>query len=116
MTLEEGYNFQFGISKESSPINYSPVINLPINAASGSQLTASFNEDVVFGYSLTTSTITDFNPLDNLTFVILDANEVGVGQTVVKVFSSSLDQYFEEITSNFNSFKCCRYFNSYPII
>jgi hypothetical protein len=73
MSYPEGYNFYFGISKESSPINYSPVINLPINAASGSQLTASFNEDVVFGYSLTTSTITDFNPLDNLTFVIVDS-------------------------------------------
>jgi hypothetical protein len=106
MTLEEGYNFQLGISKESSPINYTPVINLPINSTSGSQLTASFNEDVVFGYSLTTSTITDFNPLDNLTFVILDANRVGVGQTAPegeptlpeRKISSSLDQYFESIT------------------
>ena len=104
MILEEGYNFQLGISKESSPINYTPVINLPINSTSGSQLTASFNEDVVFGYSLTTSTITDFNPLDNLTFVILDANGVGVGQTSAegdedpsRIISSSLDQYFEEI-------------------
>ena len=106
MTLEEGYNFQLGISKESSPINYTPVIKLPINSASGSQLTASFNEDVVFGYSLTTSTITDFNPLDNLTFVILDANRIGVGQTAPegeptlpeRIISSSLDQYFESIT------------------
>jgi hypothetical protein len=97
MSYPEGYNFYFGISKESSPINYSSVINLPINAASGSQLTASFNEDVVFGYSLTTSTITDFNPLDNLTFVIEDRNGVGVGQTLEGI-SSSLDQYFESIT------------------
>jgi hypothetical protein len=93
----KGYNFQLGISKESSPINYTPVINLPINSTSGSQLTASFNEDVVFGYSLTTSTITDFNPLDNLTFVIEDRNGVGVGQTLEGI-SSSLDQYFESIT------------------
>jgi hypothetical protein len=92
----KGYQFQFGIGKESSPINYSNIILLPTNAASGSQLTASFNEDVVFGYSLTASTITDFNPLDNLTFVIKDTNEVGVGQGG-EGFSSSLDQYFEEI-------------------
>jgi hypothetical protein len=108
LTFEDGYNFVFGIAKETSNIASSQLINLPISAyTSGSRLTASFDENVVFQYSISSSNITDFNPLDNLTFFIEDANRVGVGQITPggeppgqepgRIISSSLDQFFEEI-------------------
>ena len=106
LLYEEGYNFVFGINKETTLLAQSEIINLPLNIASGSRLTASFDEDVIFSYSVSASDIIDFNPLDNLTFSIEDANSVGVGKITPsanpnpptsEIISSSLDQFFEEI-------------------
>ena len=105
LLFEEGYNFTFGINKDLTPIAQSGIINLPTNATSGSQHSASFNEDVIFSYSVSASDIVDFNPLDSLTFSINDTNKIGIGQTSLSPgeidpslsMSSSLDQYFEEI-------------------
>ena len=104
--FNNGYNFVFGINKETTLIAQSEIINLPLNITSGSRLTASFDEDVIFSYSVSASNIIDFNPLDNLTFSIEDANGVGVGEITrdenpnppaSEIISSSLDQFFEEI-------------------
>jgi len=98
MDPSTGYNFNFGIAKNTTPLFFSDVINLPVNASSGSQLSSSFSEDVIFNYSISASNITPFNPFENLTFFIQD--KVGVGQVIggdLGDISSSLDQYFQEI-------------------
>ena len=106
MLFEPGYNFIFGINKDTTPIAQSETINLPTNPTSGSQHSASFDEDIIFSYSVSASDIVDFNPLDNLTFSIDDVNGIGVGQSSALpgatdpnlAMSSSLDQFFESIT------------------
>jgi hypothetical protein len=104
--LNTGYNFRFGIAKETTPLAYSDIISLPlIGGTSSLQLSQSFSEDVIFQYSLTEQNIVSFSPGDDLSFFIEDmftgVNGIPAtftsGGTLRQGLSSSLDQYFENI-------------------
>jgi hypothetical protein len=104
--LDTGYNFRFGIAKETTPLAYSDIISLPlIGGTSSLQLSQSFSEDVIFQYSLTEQNIVSFSPGDDLSFFIEDivtgVNGIPAtftsGGTLRSGLSSSLDQYFENI-------------------
>jgi hypothetical protein len=80
VNLIEGYNFRFGIAKETTPLFYSNNINIPLIESPNYLESSSFETYAVYQYSTTASNITSFNPLENLSFFIEDVNNIGVGE------------------------------------
>jgi hypothetical protein len=98
--IPTGYNFRFGIAKETTPLFYSNNINIPPREFPDYLESSSFETYAVYQYSTTSSNISSFNPLENLSFFIEDTNLIGVGEIFEgegEYLPSILDQYFTEI-------------------